>query len=704
MHRDLPSHIGGGAAQPLKMEEYENLNVEAIASSATLSGVVCTPSGDIYVTDASKVLFVDLDAGKLVLYAGGGHIAANASARLSFRFETLHGIGAGPDNALYPVCTSTHKIFCIKDDLVTVFAGTEKGSADGPRLEAQFNCPQRIVELKGCFYVADCWNHAIRKISETGQVTTIGTGTNDFITGDLLTCSTPYTRGLSNGPGNSLLVSASGPHRVSKIDFDSKTLVEIAGSGKGFVNNASCSAAQFDFPFDLTFNPKNGDIFVADDDNQSIRLINVATNTVSCFVGSGPGGAKNGSVTGPRLEVRIGAPTGIHMSTKGDLIWTSRDHYLRFIRGVGPDLSIKKIRLPSFTAYLDDPKYAEHQVTLKSGKTFNLVPQVFELWDLSIPDFKRFIQEKSDHVPEEAIETFLSLIYGQEMAKVDLSEEEHLRLLSYVWYISHEFFHDRSDNSISASCLNRLRTELEGLNTKGLLDFATLNGKHLFSVMPHARTLWQVIMYSRYTGDQVEVLMAAGDDEYLNSLIDRLSQLQVAPPVDPSVANLRDPLASLDKTLESLARRLEKSSAKPSTDLAGLVIPETDFSLTIEGSPMRFQCHSFILYARWKYFQAMIDAGFKEAQAMRAELPSEILPQTLSVLLRFIYTGCVTQDIKDTLDLTKASVAQLLDIAPQYRIVDVDDEDSTVMKPMDGFGPLISYLKLLQSGQSSGDA
>ncbi len=70
------------------------------------------------------------------------------------------------------------------DGKLTIRAGDgTKGDLDGPALKAKFNGPHNLVIAKnGDIYVADTFNHKVRKIdAKTGDVTTIaGTGKKGF--------------------------------------------------------------------------------------------------------------------------------------------------------------------------------------------------------------------------------------------------------------------------------------------------------------------------------------------------------------------------------------------------------------------------------------------------------------------------------------------------------------------------------------------
>ena len=93
------------------------------------------------------------------------------------RFSFPQGIAADRAGNLYVADTDNSTIRKITAaGVVTTLAGTAgvRGSADGSGAAAQFNNPQGIAaDPAGNLYVADTFNHTIRKITATGVVTTL---------------------------------------------------------------------------------------------------------------------------------------------------------------------------------------------------------------------------------------------------------------------------------------------------------------------------------------------------------------------------------------------------------------------------------------------------------------------------------------------------------------------------------------------------
>lgn len=88
-----------------------------------------------------------------------------------------HGITLAPDGSVVVADTRNHAIRRISADgiVTTVAGGNGEGALDGPRDEAQFSWPRGVaVDPDGVVYVADTGNGLIRRVSSDGAVTTVG--------------------------------------------------------------------------------------------------------------------------------------------------------------------------------------------------------------------------------------------------------------------------------------------------------------------------------------------------------------------------------------------------------------------------------------------------------------------------------------------------------------------------------------------------
>jgi len=198
--------------------------------------------------------------------------------------------------------------------VVTTFAGSgTAGTADGTGAAAQFSSPHGIaVDASGNLFVADYFTHRIRVISAGGVVTTLAgstAGWNDA-TGAAAQFNGPLGVAFSGGI---VYVSDFLGHRIRKITYPGGVVTTLAGSGAPGFADATGVAAQFDGPRGIAVDAA-GNVYVADANNQRIRKITPA-GVVTTLAGSGvPGFA---DATGAAAQFNL--PLGVTVDAAGYL-------------------------------------------------------------------------------------------------------------------------------------------------------------------------------------------------------------------------------------------------------------------------------------------------------------------------------------------------------------------------------------------------
>lgn len=142
------------------------------------TGIAADASGNLYVTDSGNFTIRKVtQAGVVSTLAGTALSAGSADGNGSVaRFFGSRDITADPEGNLY-IAESFNKTvrkLARNGDVITI-AGTapSAGSRDGIGSTALFDGLQGIVsDTLGNFYVADKWNHTVRKITPSGEVTT----------------------------------------------------------------------------------------------------------------------------------------------------------------------------------------------------------------------------------------------------------------------------------------------------------------------------------------------------------------------------------------------------------------------------------------------------------------------------------------------------------------------------------------------------
>ncbi len=156
---------------------------------------------------------------------------------------------------------------------VTTIAGNGvAGYKDGPAAQARFHAPWGIAVAKsGAIYVSEQSNHRIRRISPVGQVVTIaGTGKAGFANGVGTAAALSQPWGLAIDPAGNLFVADYGNSWIRKIT-PAGAVTTFAGGASG-LTNGPLAKASFSGLSALLFDPL-GRLLVADRGNHVIRRI-----------------------------------------------------------------------------------------------------------------------------------------------------------------------------------------------------------------------------------------------------------------------------------------------------------------------------------------------------------------------------------------------------------------------------------------------
>jgi hypothetical protein len=228
------------------------------------------------------------------LLAGAG-VSGNVNGTgASAQFGTLGGVARDGFNNTYISDVNFHVIKKITSGgVVTTVAGGTLGNADGTGAAAQFNRPYAIAsDISGVLYVADTYNHTIRKITTAGVVTTLAGSTQGYADGNGAAAKFDFPNAIAvDGSGNVFVGDRS---RIRKIT-PSGDVTTFAGGTAGYLDGTGVAARFADGIGGIAIDA-SGNLFVADTYNYRIRKVS-PTAVVTTYAGTGVSGDADGDVS-----------------------------------------------------------------------------------------------------------------------------------------------------------------------------------------------------------------------------------------------------------------------------------------------------------------------------------------------------------------------------------------------------------------------
>ncbi|MBU6158485.1 MAG: putative Ig domain-containing protein [Bacteroidetes bacterium] len=283
---------------------------------------VDSSNGNVYVADASRHRILKISpAGAVTIFAGNGNPAFADGSGTAASFSNPSGLAVDKSGNIYVADQNNNRIRKITSaGVVTTLAGSGTyGYADGTGTAASFSYPLGVaVDKNGNIYVADSYNNRIRRITSTGVVTTLaGSGTPSFVNGTGVNAGFYYPSNLAVDTSNNVYVSDN--QCIRKIS-PTGVVTTLAGSGSSGFADGTGTAATFSNPLGLALD-KNGNVYVADRENQRIRRVS-PTGVVTTLAGNGNYGFADSS----GIAALFANVQGVALDKSGNIYVADRDN------------------------------------------------------------------------------------------------------------------------------------------------------------------------------------------------------------------------------------------------------------------------------------------------------------------------------------------------------------------------------------------
>lgn len=306
------------------------------------NGLAIDRDGNLFISDVGMHRILKLDReGGLTVVAGTGEagFGGDGGSATAAQLSAPGDLAFDADGNLLVADIFNHRVRRIdRGGVITTIVGDGKNAypvVSGQALEISLNNPQSIaLDRDGNLYIADTYNHVVRRVDRAGNVTTFA-GTEAGLAGDngpAVKAQLNLPQAVAVGPEGSVYVADAANSRIRRVRPDG-VIQTVAGSGPGSGEGGAgfggdggpAERAKLFSPTDLKFNAL-GQLYVSDSGNNRVRLI--AHGVIVTVAGTGkPGGEGDG---GKGLQATLNTPQKIALGLDGSVYVADRvNHRVR---------------------------------------------------------------------------------------------------------------------------------------------------------------------------------------------------------------------------------------------------------------------------------------------------------------------------------------------------------------------------------------
>lgn len=280
---------------------------------------------------------------------GKAGFSGDGGPAIEAQLDNPFGVVRGPDNCIWFCEYSGQRIRRIRQDgkIETMAGNGTKGySGDGASaLNATFNMPHEIrFDKTGNLYVVDMMNHVVRKVdTRSGIISTfVGTGTmgysGDGDAANKAQLNKPHS--IQFGPDGQLYVCDIGNHVIRAVDMSTNRISTFAGTGKAGVtpDGSAIAGTPLNGPRSIDFDSQ-GSLWLATREGNQVFRMDLKAGRIFHMAGTGKSGFDGNG--GPAKDATLKGPKGIAIDSQGN-VWLAdtESHSVRMINAKTGNLEL----------------------------------------------------------------------------------------------------------------------------------------------------------------------------------------------------------------------------------------------------------------------------------------------------------------------------------------------------------------------------
>jgi trimeric autotransporter adhesin len=268
-------------------------------------------------------------------YSGDGGIATSAELKYP------HGVAIDASGNIYIADTNHSRIRMVTKStgIISTVAGTGSSgySGDGGlATSAKLNYPYGVaIDASGNIYIADTYNHRIRMVMlSAGIISTVaGTGSYGYSgDGGLATSAKlyyPYFVAI-DASGN-IYIADTNNNRVRMVTLSTGIISTVAGNGSsGYSGDGGLATSANLYSLRGVAFDASGNIYIADTYNLRMRMVTKSTGIISTVAGTGSYGYSGDG--GIATSAKLTHPQGFAIDASGNIYIADADnHRIRMV-------------------------------------------------------------------------------------------------------------------------------------------------------------------------------------------------------------------------------------------------------------------------------------------------------------------------------------------------------------------------------------